>query len=322
MSLSPSANIVTSHVASHRRGASWQSSYELVPAIDVTRPASRGERITRPVSPPYTSTDEDMEGEEDPATPLRSQKCCPTCGSRQEKGSKQKLIARGIWSPTVFCLLAIVVVLLMLYYVRSKGNQYLATDFVPARAQIATQRVRFSGTASFDENGSAYRTSRPGEPQYVGTPTREIDDAWTALVGGRYFYLTEEEAREAWPDTYQEYYHDEFGYRTGLDVLHTLHCVNHLRKTLYVDYYPHYSMGKPFQKYHVDHCIDIIRQAVQCYGDLTPIPVRWFESAHRTFIDSDQIHTCRDFSKIRNWATERYNGSLAVHVREGLEAPE
>lgn len=103
---------------------------------------------------------------------------------------------------------------------------------VPARAQIATQRVRFSGTASFDENGSAYRTSRPGEPQYVGTPTREIDDAWTALVGGeegepvpttwmltsrkgRYFYLTEEEAREAWPDTYQEYYHDEFGYRTG-----------------------------------------------------------------------------------------------------------
>lgn len=129
MSLSPSANIVTSHVASHRRGASWQSSYELVPAIDVTRPASRGERITRPVSPPYTSTDEDMEGEEDPATPLRSQKCCPTCGSRQEKGSKQKLIARGIWSPTVFCLLAIVVVLLMLYYVRSKGNQYLATDF-------------------------------------------------------------------------------------------------------------------------------------------------------------------------------------------------
>jgi len=184
MSLLPGSNLVTSHVASHRRGASWQSSYELVPAIGVTRPASRGEKISRPLSPPDASATGDMVDEEDSVALLRSHICCPTCGSKQETGFNQKRITRALWHPAVLCLLVIGAALLVLVYVGGRRHQYLETDFVPARAQIATRRVRFSGTAAFDENGSAYRTSRPDEPQYVGTPTREIDDAWKALVGG------------------------------------------------------------------------------------------------------------------------------------------
>ena len=54
----------------------------------------------------------------------------------------------------------------------------------PLRNAIDYGQVRFTGAAAFHENGSAYRVMQPGAPQYVGTPSAEIDDAWKALITG------------------------------------------------------------------------------------------------------------------------------------------
>ena len=51
---------------------------------------------------------------------------------------------------------------------------------------------------------------------------------------------------------------------------------------------------------------------VQCYGDATPIPTRWYEGIGQNYIDSDRTHTCRSFKKLREWNTERFNGSTAI----------
>jgi hypothetical protein len=61
-----------------------------------------------------------------------------------------------------------------------------------------------------------------------------------------------------------------------------------------------------------DHCIDYIRQTIQCHGDLTPIPERWWDSAQRSYSDTGLTHTCRDFGALRGWMTKRHNGSTAV----------
>lgn len=61
-----------------------------------------------------------------------------------------------------------------------------------------------------------------------------------------------------------------------------------------------------------DHCINHLRQMIQCYGDITPIPTKYYPSLTRNYLDSDRLHTCRNFQAIRNWTTERNNGSLAV----------
>lgn len=42
-----------------------------------------------------------------------------------------------------------------------------------------------------------------------------------------------------------------------------------------------------------------------CSGDLAPIPTRWESALGRAYTDSDQVHTCRDFSKIREWVDQR-----------------
>ena len=55
----------------------------------------------------------------------------------------------------------------------------------------------------------------------------------------------------------------------------------------------------------VDHCLDAIRQYIQCAGITTLIPTKWREGAQRNYIDSDQVHTCRSFTYLRDFATKR-----------------
>jgi len=106
-----------------------------------------------------------------------------------------------------------------------------------------------------------------------------------------------------------------------LDVFHLLHCVNHLRKVIDSDYYQ--SQGQHRLRIHMgkaailrltcttgpdttssDHCLDVLRQSVQCHGDLTPIRTGASPTAPTTYYsDSVQVHKCRNFDKVRDWLT-------------------
>lgn len=52
---------------------------------------------------------------------------------------------------------------------------------------------------------------------------------------------------------------------------------------------------------------------------MTLIPTRWFPGIDRNFIDSDQVHTCRNFDKLREWATERWWASYKGWYPEELD---
>ncbi|KAF8852308.1 hypothetical protein BDZ45DRAFT_550112, partial [Acephala macrosclerotiorum] len=53
------------------------------------------------------------------------------------------------------------------------------------------------------------------------------------------------------------------------------------------------------------HCLEQIRQYVMCFGDLTPVLTRYYESVGRNYADSDVLHTCRNFGDLREWMNER-----------------
>ena len=53
------------------------------------------------------------------------------------------------------------------------------------------------------------------------------------------------------------------------------------------------------------HCIDQIRQYIMCSGDITPLPTRYYKSLDLNYVDSDVLHTCRDFESLRQWISER-----------------
>ena len=147
---------------------------------------------------------------------------------------------------------------------------------------------------------------------YVGD-TPEIDAAWTELVKDRYFLLSDNEAHQAYGADIDQYWNVHHGgYIAGLDVLHTLHCLNQLRMSLYPKTYPQDPVHGTMHK---AHCVDHLRQLAMCNADLTPVPTQWFEGIGQNYINSSRVHTCRDFGKVRHWATERFNGSTAVKAR-------
>lgn len=92
-----------------------------------------------------------------------------------------------------------------------------------------------------------------------------------------------------------------------LDVFHSLHCLNVLRKAAFPDHYSNESVPhapRSWAAVHRDHCIDHLRQVVQCGGDLSPAPFyAWKGFAFA--IATGKTHTCRKFDKIREWMSER-----------------
>ncbi len=63
---------------------------------------------------------------------------------------------------------------------------------------------------------------------------------------------------------------------------------------------------------HQNHCLEQLRQYIMCSGDMTPIPTVYYASINGSYIDSDVVHTCRNFEKLKGWMLDRYEGPGAV----------
>lgn len=54
----------------------------------------------------------------------------------------------------------------------------------------------------------------------------------------------------------------------------------------------------------LDHCIEQLRQAIQCHSDMTPVPLFTIDGKKGLFTHST-THTCRDFEAVKRWRDER-----------------
>ena len=101
-------------------------------------------------------------------------------------------------------------------------------------------------------------------------------------------------------------------------MFHNLHCINAVRMKLNRDMYgdsvgytpkhhhdiPESVVGPGYENTHLEHCLDRLRQAVMCHGDLTPSPLHVFKGFPVAFGKSSK-HTCRKFEPIREWMDRR-----------------
>ena len=59
--------------------------------------------------------------------------------------------------------------------------------------------------------------------------------------------------------------------------------------------------------------MEIIRQAIMCAGDITPYTWKWNEEHQILQNVVSTPHTCRNFDKIREWASpENYGGNVTL----------
>jgi len=118
----------------------------------------------------------------------------------------------------------------------------------------------------------------------------------------------------------------------GVSMFHQLHCLVSLAAAIdlqFTDktqnflrfaYYPEgiTDMDSEEIEFHRDHCLDYIRQAIMCNGDVT------FEPLTQVGINGmGAIHQCRDFDRIFSWAYEHrsdkvsgsgYTGGKVTHT--------
>ncbi|KAF7897628.1 hypothetical protein EAF00_005856 [Botryotinia globosa] len=198
----------------------------------------------------------------------------------------------NIWIFTTFLLAFLLFASGIRDYVRSKQNHPRQYDY-----EIGFETEWFS----------------PDEPVYVGPPSPEIDDAWQALLHNESIAVTPEEAKEVSDRSAYDKYRSH--YTVGLDVLHSLHCPNAIRMAQDVDYYRAQGFHEEWwARFHIDHCINHLRQVIQCHGNLKPTPLvpASRNASKKGWItpDFDVVHTCRDFKAIREWSTEKLESGV------------
>ncbi|PMD13118.1 hypothetical protein NA56DRAFT_445371 [Hyaloscypha hepaticicola] len=183
------------------------------------------------------------------------------------------------------------------------------TDFGPARPSISIEEVRFTSGVWIDDNGTFHLTEHPGIPTYVGPPSPDIDKHWDSIIKPEWFHATQEEiVQYGGSELAEKLLHSANGiYSVELDVFHSLHCLNQIRKAIDRDYYyPSYgSRNDTIDFMHWDHCIDQLRQVLQCHSDTTMNGAIWYPGGDKSFVDTEDTHTCRNFTKLREWRRAR-----------------
>jgi hypothetical protein len=97
-------------------------------------------------------------------------------------------------------------------------------------------------------------------------------------------------------------------YIAGMDVFHHLHCLDKLRREIS---YTHYhektegpSPGSEIHEAHINHCIDVLAQALKCAGSVDIVTFNWVEGHRMPQPDFNNNKVCRDFDVLRDWAKE------------------
>ncbi|KAF1939249.1 hypothetical protein EJ02DRAFT_457105 [Clathrospora elynae] len=93
-------------------------------------------------------------------------------------------------------------------------------------------------------------------------------------------------------------------YAAIFDVYHHVHCLNSLRHVAYGTYYNR-SMARvetvKQREIHINHCIDILLQGIQCNANLDLIPLHWVETQQYPFPDMSINKKCVNFDGLTDW---------------------
>ncbi|PYH40701.1 oxidase ustYa family protein [Aspergillus saccharolyticus JOP 1030-1] len=187
--------------------------------------------------------------------------------------------------------------------------------YSPYIGLVEYEQVRFQGSL-FDTN------------PYKGPPTPDLDAAWKRITHMAQLKVSAEDMlRLNKPLTQVKVAETEGdGYAAGIEVFHQLHCVNLVRQYTYYDYYANldnkpaeFHDSKETLRLHVDHCIDLLRQVIQCGGDVGVVTRSWVKGRRISYPDFNVWHKCRKLDPILRYSEANDIDTEPVRRSDSLE---
>ncbi|OAA70206.1 hypothetical protein LEL_10022 [Akanthomyces lecanii RCEF 1005] len=222
----------------------------------------------------------------------------PTCSKRNKYKIRHRQCQYILYTTIA---VQFVVLLVAVGYIW-KGTDPTLAIWSPAKDTVSYHRL--TSTPYFDNRSP-----------YLGTDVQTVDALWEALYDdGLISVISESEASHLLNKTRAAPKTPDL-YLVQLQVFHDLHCLNLIRKWVYMDLYPEMAEWSEdgtlnhdtMNAIHVDHCIDALRQSVMCTGDITPRKFAPHANERQYYVYPAiyTTQTCRNHDAIRNWAKER-----------------
>ncbi|KAI1323297.1 hypothetical protein F5Y16DRAFT_425266 [Xylariaceae sp. FL0255] len=219
---------------------------------------------------------------------------------------------------------------------------HFPTDVEDSWGAISYEQRAFTGRLEWDETRKVlYRVVPKDQPLYFGEPSKDIDEAWEEFSKGgfhgkypvkqseandslgKFLYMNDRELSQYKVPELKQF--DNGHYYFEPQMFHSLYCLNVIRMKLDADYYEAHPVAHDhgnlsamlkqddWERVHIDHCLDQIRQSVQCFGDLSPVPVYSLGNIS-VGVGVGTAHTCRKWEPIKAWMSGR--NQLGNQLRE------
>ncbi|KAI1160691.1 hypothetical protein F5B18DRAFT_631371 [Nemania serpens] len=170
----------------------------------------------------------------------------------------------------------------------------------------ATSALEY-GTRVFDEIDDL--------DNYFGRPTPQLEARWKELLKYQWLQIPKSDIEKLGrldegielPDG---------GYFATLAVFHDLHCLRRIHHVLYRDhYFPNMTAEERFlDSRHAAHCLDSMRQSVQCAGDVSLLTMRWGVHTREPLANFTGRHECVNWDHIQDWAHDHVYDVMAPGV--------
>ncbi|KAK1752308.1 hypothetical protein QBC47DRAFT_390241 [Echria macrotheca] len=142
---------------------------------------------------------------------------------------------------------------------------------------------------------------------FSGPPRPELEEAWQDILAYQDFHVNADELGEFRGQKSLIELSDGSGYYMTVAFQHALHCVQRLHRYMYKEHY-HNGLSEDDQfslRQHTEHCLDWLRQYVQCNADTTLIPIRWAESIPGPVSKDWGKHQCVAWEPLREFLKSR-----------------
>ncbi|KAI1110465.1 hypothetical protein F5Y14DRAFT_454999 [Nemania sp. NC0429] len=154
---------------------------------------------------------------------------------------------------------------------------------------------------------------------FNGPPRPELEDAWDSLIKNQNLRISYEELGQFAEDDTIIKLSDGSGYFVTIAFYHGLHCVRRLHHYIYKDHY--YSNATEWEIFmlrrHAEHCLDWLRQYLQCNVDPTIIPIRWDSGQPGPVSKDSGNHQCVVWEPVEEWAGahtfDPFTPGLVIH---------